>query len=106
MWDFSDIQDTPIKESVFHLPQETLDRHADASPSEVRAYYYKNGGRIPRVQCAPVLADFGLRATYAAEDLPRDRRCFPMRIYSLLYSVSQYENMRNDRQRRHLCTIL
>lgn len=69
MWDFSDIQDTPIKESVFHLPQETLDRYADASPSEVRAYYYKNGGRIPRVQCAPVLADFGLRATYAAEDL-------------------------------------
>lgn len=69
MWDFSDIQDTPIKESVFHLPQETLDRYADASPSEVRAYYYKNGGQILHVQRAPKLEDFGVAATYAAEDL-------------------------------------
>lgn len=69
MWDFSDIQDAPIKESVFDLPQETLDRYADASPSEVRAYYYKNGGQIPHVQCAPKLEDFGPAATYAAEDL-------------------------------------
>lgn len=47
MWDFSDIQDAPIKESVFDLPQETLDRYADASPSEVRDTTTKMVDRFP-----------------------------------------------------------